>query len=134
MRFFAAVILLFLIHGFVHSQDKLEFGDTPTTSLHPKYKQNPKDYKKQNVIYFIKNNGKGLFLGNSCVEEIYAKMGFTYLVQVDKNHPSQKHFPARQFHNLGASMLVFFKNGPFWRMRVRKKRKECLLQTRDFMG
>ena len=128
-----AIVLLFVSITSAQGQDDLEFGDTPSTSLNPKYKHDHSDYEQRKVVHWIKNDSKGLLIGNPCMEDVLQEMGFTYLIQF-KGEPGQKKAFPRYFHNKGAKTVIFFRNGPFWRFKLRKKRKECRLKTGDFVG
>ena len=120
------------------SQDKLEFGDTGTTTKNPKYKSNKKDYKTKKPIEWVKNSPKGLLIGNPCMEAVTEKMGFIYVIQ--SKIPQSKYGGIRLtgferfWHNMFAKLRITFKNGPFWKLKLKKKRKECRAVTGDYVG
>ena len=93
-------------------------------------KQGP---KKKNYRYIIKNNTKGTLNGNKCFDEVTRKFGFEYLIIPQKTGPYPSGF-SRWWHNLGVKSALFFKNGPFWQLRLKKKYKECRYQYGDFVG
>lgn len=115
------------------AQEKLEFGDTPTTNSKPKYSSNPKDYKNRRVIHWVKTSSKGLLLGNRCMEEVTSKMGFVYLLQ-PQGLEGNKSRINRFAHNFAAKLRITLRNGPFWRFKLKKKTKECRKETGDFVG
>ncbi|QSE99118.1 hypothetical protein [Fulvivirga lutea] len=114
-------------------QDKLVFGDTPTTTKSPKYKSNPKDHKTKHPIYWVKQSSKGLLIGNPCMEEITQEMGFVYLVQPKGQAYNDNGFE-RNLHNFFAKLRITLKNGPFWKFKLKKWRKRCRAETGDFVG
>ena len=104
------------------AQEKLDFGDTGTTNKAPKYKSNPKDYKQKRPIQWVKNTAKDLLIGNPCMEEVTQEMGFVYLIQPKGASPN-KNDVQRLMHNLFAKLAITFRNGPFWKFKLKKKRK-----------
>lgn len=60
-------------------------------------------------------------------------MGFQYLA-VPKGQPPYKNGFSKFWHNLGVKLVLLFKNGPFWKMKLNKKRKECRFGSGDFVG
>ena len=111
--------------------DELNFGDTETTNTKPTYKA--KNKKSKRPIQWIKNDSEGLLLGNLCMQEVTNDMGFVYLIQV-KDTPGYKDEFGRLVHNFGAKVGIMFRNGPFWKFRLKKERKNCRESTGDYMG
>ena len=128
-----SLLMLILTMGGALAQDKLDFGNTSTTSLEPTYKSKKKDYKNEHLVSIIKKDTKGLLLGNRCLQDVTRDMGFEYVVQPKREKLSMNGFE-RLIHNFGAKLKITFKNGPFWKFRLKKKRKECKQQTGDFVG
>lgn len=127
------VCLLLLINAGLCAQDKLIFGDTPTTTKSPKYKSNPKEYKEKRPIQWVKSNSKGLLIGNPCMEEVMKEMGFTYLVQPKGQEPNKNEFQ-RNVYNFFAKIRITLRNGPFWKFKLKKWRNQCRAETSDFVG
>ncbi|MEJ2004533.1 MAG: hypothetical protein P8X57_06130 [Cyclobacteriaceae bacterium] len=128
-------LLLFL--GFFSLQvsaqdDSLRFGDTNTTNTKPTYKTNKKSKRKRS-IQWIKNDSEGLLLGNKCMEEVFDDMGFEYVIQL-KGQPGYRNEFSRLAHNLGAKIGIMFRNGPFWKFRLKNEREKCREKTGDFVG
>jgi len=115
------------------AQDKLEFGDTGMTNKSPKYKSNKKDFKQKKSIEIITRSSRGLLLGNSCVEEYMASKRYRYLLVPLGEGSSMSGFKVFT-HNFGAKFILFFRNGPFWKINLIKKRKKCRSLTGDFVG
>ena len=128
--FLSLFVMMFLN---IRAQDRLEFGDTPTTTSRPKYEPRDKDHRQRRIIHWIKPSTKGLYMGNPCVDELTYSMGFVYLVQL-KGQAGYKSEFSRLMHNFGAKTGIFFRNGPFWKFKLKKRTKECRRQTGDYMG
>ena len=131
-----AVLIIFVILSLpshVYAQDdELKFGDTNTTNTKPTYETNKKS-KNKRLIQWIKNDSEGLLLGNKCMEEVMKEMGFEYVIQL-KGQPGYRNEFGRLAHNLGAKIGIMFRNGPFWKFKLKKKRNQCREQTGDFVG
>lgn len=125
--------LLILLSTSAMAQKQLKFGDTPTTNKNPKYKQRAKDYKRKHVIHWVKKETKGLMIGNPCMERVFAEMEFVYLIE-GKGQRNRKNGIQRFAHNFAAKARIFWRNGPFWKFKLKKKRKECRRQTGDYTG
>lgn len=129
----AGILLLFGLSCVQAQEQKKPPKASTNTSIDgrieaPSAGRSSKNYK---VIY--KWNMKGLMSGNRCVEETTRKMGFIYEV-VPKEGPGSKTQEGVFFHNLGVKTLLFFRNGPFWTTRLKKRIKECRKRTGDYMG
>jgi hypothetical protein len=111
--------------------DELNFGDTETTNTKPTYKAKKK--KNRRNIQWIKNDSEGLLLGNLCMQQVTDDMGFEYLIQV-KGTPVYKDEFSRLIHNFGAKIGIMFRNGPFWKFKLKKERKNCRESTGDYVG
>lgn len=116
------------------AQDKLDFGDTPTTNLNPKYKSDKKDYKAKRPVQWVKNSPKDLMLGNPCMDEVTDEMGFVYVVQTKNQTYGRMSGFARFWHNLAAKSRIMLKNGPLWKFKLKRKRKRCEALTNNYMG
>jgi len=60
-------------------------------------------------------------------------MGFEYMVQ-PKGQPLNRNGLGRNLHNLGIKFALYFRNGPFWQIKLNKKKKECRKLSGDFVG
>lgn len=90
---------------------------------------------KRGKTYFsiLKRGSEGTLTGNKCVEDRTQKMGFRYVL-VPKKGPGSRSGAGVFLHNAGTKFLLFFRNGPFWSVRLKKKVKECRRKTGDYMG
>lgn len=132
--FFLQILLTILLSNSVlKAQTELTHVErTAKTSFRARPADN-KEFKKKKVRYIVKNDARKLLLGNKCADEETLKMGFMY-VAIPKGHPGNKDQVKRNFNNLGTKTVVFFKNGPFWKLRLKKKIKKCRELTGDFVG
>ncbi|GAA0890687.1 hypothetical protein GCM10009122_03660 [Fulvivirga kasyanovii] len=133
MRIYIYVMVFILTIGVSYGQDDLKFGDTGTTNKAPKYKPNAKNHKNKRMIQWVKSDAKGLLLGNKCLKEVTDDMGFIYVVQ-PRGQAGNRSEIGRLAHNFFAKIGITLRNGPFWKFRLKKKRKECRRSTGDFVG
>lgn len=133
MKYLVFVFLLVSISSFAQDEDDLKFGNTATTNKSPTNKPKHKELKKKRPIQWVKNNPEGLLLGNKCMQDVTTDMGFEYVIQ-HKGQSSYKSEVARLAHNLTAKIGILFRNGPFWKFKLKKRRKECREKTGDYVG
>ncbi len=89
--------------------------------------------KQKKIYYIIKDNPEGTLNGNPCFKEASDKFGFQYLIAPEGMAPNRNNF-SRAMHNFGANFILFFRNGPFWKIRMKKKLKHCKYGYGDFVG
>ena len=89
--------------------------------------------KKDKVSYLIKNNPTGTLYGNPCFREVSHGFGFEYLIVPAGIAPNANSL-SRSMHNLGVNVKLFFRNGPFWKSRMKKKFERCKYGYGDFVG
>lgn len=130
MRLPVILFCLFFI-GTAYSQSA-DFGTTSNTSLNPTHlKKEP--VKKKHLLALIKNKPKNTLAGNKCMDEVTKSMGFEYVLQ-PKGSAGNRTELGRLVHNFGVKMALIFKNGPFWKFKLKKRRKECKDKTADYVG
>ena len=115
-----------------------KYEDEPvisTQATDPKAKPDSKKQgpKRKTYKYVIKNDTKGALKGNKCFEEVTHKFGFEYLI-VPKGLPGNENGFRRWSHNFGVKFTLFFRNGPFWQLRLKRKYKKCRYVYGDFIG
>lgn len=93
-------------------------------------KQHP---KRKRIHYIVKSNPRNTLKGNQCFEEVTRKFGFEYLIAPEDYRPNRNGF-SRWMHNAGVKFILFFRNGPGWQIRMKKKYKECKYRYGDFTG
>jgi hypothetical protein len=105
---------------------------TTNTSIKAKAEPN-KEFKKKKVVYIVKNDTKNLLLGNKCADDATLQMGFQY-VAMPKGRPGNKNNFHRNVNNFQSKTVILFKNGPFWKPKLKKKIKRCKVLTGDYIG
>ncbi len=136
MRFIKLALVIsiyFLVTFRVETHAQGGVGTTGNTSHNPRNTHNPKDHQNRRLVHWIKNDSKDLLIGNACMNEVTHGMGFEYVVQL-KGQPGNRHEFGRLINNFGAKTTIFFRNGPFWKIKLKRKRKECRRLTGDHIG
>lgn len=122
------IIGLLLCSAKAHSQDKTAATDHKKEIK--KRKEAPRDKK---LLFIVKNNTKNILYGNKCFQDVQRSMGFEYLVQ-PKGQARNRNEVSRNLHNFGVKFVLVFRNGPFYGIKLKKKKKECRQLTGDFVG
>lgn len=130
--------LLFWLSGasYLYAQKEKDLDKIlPTEKVGFDIKVDKKDDrpKRENLKYIIKNSTNGIFYGNPCALTVTRKMGFEYAVQTKGMQGSMSDF-SRFFHNFWVKTGLFFKHSPFWKIRLKKKLRECGLKSGDRVG
>ena len=89
--------------------------------------------KRKKIRYIIKNGTSGILYGNPCVLQVTRKMGFEYAVQTPLL-PGSTIEPRRLWNNFKVKLLLTLKHGPFWKITVNKRLKECGIKSGDRVG
>ena len=89
--------------------------------------------KEEKYLYIIKDNSEGTLYGNPCFKEVSHEFHFEYLIAPKGLKPNRNNF-TRDFHNLGVNIILFFRNGPFWKARMKKKFQQCKYGYGDYVG
>jgi len=117
----------------LYAQSSKDFGTTGNTSKKPHHKRNDKPHQDRRLAHWIKNDSKGLLIGNACMNDVTHGMGFEYVVQI-KGQPGNRTGFGRFMHNFGTKTVILFRNGPFWKFKLKRKRNECRRLTGDHLG
>lgn len=135
LKFFQILFFLLLITIIVtHAQEiNKNYFPTPNTQIDAKPDPKKQKEKEKRIRFIITNDTKNTLPGNLCFEEVTTKMGFQYLA-VPKGQPPNKNGFSKWLHNFGVKFVLLFKNGPFWKLKVNKKYRECKFGSGDFMG
>jgi len=122
--------LLVLIFGSLttYGQDK-----TAATDLKKEIKKKKEAPDEKTLLFIVKSESKGILYGNKCFLDVQHRMGFEYLIQ-PKGQPLNRNEVGRNLHNFGIKFALIFKNGPFYGIKLSKKKKECRELTGDFVG
>lgn len=89
--------------------------------------------KKKKIRYIIKNGTSGILYGNPCVLQVTRRMGFEYAVQTPLL-PGSTIEPRRLWNNFKVKLLLTLKYGPFWKISLNKRLKECGIKSGDRVG
>lgn len=133
--FIAVSVFLFSFSGHYAFAQKVDKDYFPTPNTVTDAKPDPKkNIEKELVIrYIIRNDTKMTLTGNLCFEEITMEMGFQYLAVPKGQAPNRNGF-VRWKHNFGVKFMIFLKNGPFWKLKIKRKYQECKYGSGDFVG
>lgn len=101
-----------------------------TITVSGDYRDFNRPMEREIYVQVYRRSADGLLLGNACAEDVRKKYHMQYAI-VPYNHPvsGSQYF----FHNFFANIKLFFKNGLFWKSRMRKKIKKCQERTADFV-
>ena len=105
-------------------------GNTDSEARFDKNKERPEKTRLRSII---KNDTKDILYGNKCFEDFTLERGYEYVVTPKGDARNQSDF-SRFFHNFGVKTVLLFRNGPFWKIKENKKKKECRNLTRDLVG
>ena len=107
----------------------------PTRKVDKKVKEDTKKNrpKRDKVMYIYKRRTNRTLYGNPCALEVTRKMGFEYLAQ-EKSTIDLKSYWGRFFHNLWTKTKLVARRGPWWKLTVNKRLKECQQKTGDRTG
>ena len=107
----------------------------PSENVDPKKKfkkkSNAPDRKEYSLI--VKNKAKGLLYGNACMTENTQRMGFEYSIQV-KGLPGSLYPWERRWKNALVHTKLIFTKGPWWKLVLKKRVKNCRQKSGDFVG
>ncbi|HLF35235.1 MAG TPA: hypothetical protein VI583_13415 [Cyclobacteriaceae bacterium] len=127
-------IFIFSLVDRVYSQQAGEdYVETEATQSNAKPEARDMGPKKNKIAYLIKNNPAGTLYGNPCFKEVSHKFGFEYLIVPAGVAPNSNGL-SRSAHNLGVNIKLFFRNGPLWKSRMKKKFERCKYGYGDFVG
>ena len=93
--------------------------------------KNRPDRKK--ISYLYVESSKNILYGNPCATEATRKMGFEYVVQ-PLGIPGSPEADELEKHNFLVKLKLFFTRGPFWKMVINKRIKECAQKSGDIVG
>lgn len=113
--------------------DESKFYDkkhkSTTTSYDPDHKIN----KNHRIIpiYLSVNSTRSVLYGNPCATKITRDMGFEYHIMTKLEKET---IPNPEWQNFLSEIKIFFKNGPFWKIKARKGIEDCRRKTGDYVG
>lgn len=138
MQLCVVIFTIFLTGTVAHGQKskKDDWEDhVPTENIIFGYEaDNAKNRPKRKVItYIYVKDSKGILYGNPCSVEVTRKMGFEYVPQ-PLGVPGSISLKDIEKNNLLVKLKLLFTKGPFWKLIVKKRIKECAVNSGDFVG
>lgn len=135
---FSLLTMLILILGSIEclGQESEEIKkDLPTEKVGFNIEDDTKAHRpeRKKIRYIIKNGTSGILYGNPCVLQVTRKMGFEYAVQTPLL-PGSTIEPRRLWNNFKVKVLLTLKHGPFWKITVNKRLKDCGIKSGDRVG
>jgi len=127
-------LLLLSIVLTVQGQDDIE-NKFPTNKLRSKTiddsrKNRP---KVKNIAFIYKKNTLNTLYGNPCALDVTRRWRFEYAVEDNTNVFFKKSF-ARATNNFWVKTRLFFTKGPWWKLVIKKRFKNCQVKTGDATG
>ncbi len=126
-------LMLFLAYSAYSQQETGGDFSTQATDSGAKPDAQKMGPKKDKFSFLIKNNPSGTLYGNPCFKEVSHGFGFEYLIVPAGISPNSNGL-SRSMHNLGVNIKLLFRNGPFWKVRMKKKFERCKYGYGDFVG
>lgn len=94
-------------------------------------KANAPKTKKYSLI--VKNKTDGILYGNACMIESTQRMGFQYSIQID-GLPGSLDPWNRRWKNALVHAKLILTRGPWWKLVLKKRVKDCRQKSGDFVG
>ena len=129
----AIFLLGFGINSAIAQTTSTKDFPTKATDLRADKVSRKKESKTEKYRYIIRKDSKNTLYGNQCFTEVTRKFGFEYAIECASLGSNPSGF-SRRTHNFGVKFVLFFRNGPFWQRRMKKKYKHCMYQYGDFRG
>jgi hypothetical protein len=89
--------------------------------------------KTRRIRSMYTSTSKDNLVGNPCVEEFTKKLGFVYVQPFLSTE-----YPVKVLdqwtNNFWVNTVVFFRKGPFWKRKLRKRIRFCRESSGDFIG
>lgn len=128
-----SILFMTSIYRVVQAQEDQIVRNTGNTDPNSKKSDKHSLKSQKNLMSIIKSDTRGILYGNKCLEQVLYEMGFEYVV-IPKGNPGNQTELGRNFHNLGVKIALFFTRGPFWKLKLKKKMKECRYKMGDYNG
>lgn len=134
VRAVLGVLIIFLIALKSQGQSSIE-EYLPTRKVNKKIVEDSKKNrpKKTEYMYIYKRRTNNTLYGNPCALSVTHKMGFEYLAQ-EKSKIDLKSYWGRFFHNFWTKTKLVVHRGPWWKLTLQKRLKECQTTTGDRTG
>ena len=132
ITFLSIFIISFGMNAYAQSDIENKF---PTKKLRDKTIEDRKKNhpKKKSISYIYKKSTLNTLYGNPCAISVTRRYRFEYAVE-EKKRITSKNFYKRGLHNLGVKFRLFVTKGPWWKIVVNKRLKDCKRKTGDSTG
>ncbi|MCV9388155.1 hypothetical protein [Reichenbachiella ulvae] len=131
---FFSFALCVLFSSELHAQEEIK-KELPTRKVDRKVKEdvrrNQPDIRDYNHIYI--KDGKSMLYGNRCALEATHQMGFEYVLE----HRPEQSFKSKWYrfkNNFWVKSKLCVTRGPWWKLTVNKRLKECAKLSGDSRG
>jgi len=126
-------LLIAITTGVGHAQDSVE-DQLPTEKIDRRKDSNKPSNRSNNRIREIyKKSTWKIGYGNACIEEATQRMRFVY-VPVVKSQPSYRSEFKRNWHNWWVKSGLLIRRGPWWKLVITKRIKDCRRKSGDMVG
>ncbi len=129
------ILLYILCAGFmVYAQEDIE-KKFPTKKLREKTIEDRKSHrpKEKSISYIYKTSTRNTLYGNPCALDVTRRWGFEYAIE-EKTEVTFKRFYKRLGNNFGVKLRLFLTRGPWWKLVINKRFKDCRKKTGDTTG
>lgn len=134
VRTVLGILILLCIAFKSQSQSSIE-EHLPTRKVNKKIVEDSKKNrpKKTKYMYIYKRRTINTLYGNPCALSVTRKMGFEYLAQ-ETSKIDLKSYWGRFFHNFWTKTKLVATRGPWWKITLNKRLKDCRTTTGDRTG
>ena len=130
----ANIIILTIFFSFFLGGASKTFAQGSSTTRRPNYDKRAIVPKKQKIYkYIIVADTKNTLYGNKCATELTHRYGFEYL-PTPKSQLITERESQIMFHNLFTNLSITLTRGPFWKLILKKRLKQCQTRSKDMNG
>ncbi len=133
------IFLLVFLGGYLTSsaqkREKSVHDYFPSENIDARTDYNKKQNlpKEKNISFIVKNNTANLLYGNPCMIDETHRMGFEYSIQIPGLPGSIRTVP-RVWRNTGVWLKLIFTKGPWWKLTLNRRVKDCRKRSGDLVG
>lgn len=124
-KYILAILILLLFAPLVAMSQNQDYSGLNST-FRKTHVRKASTHRKIKVIY--KHPAKNRMYTNDCVHSYtVSEMGFEYVILTSDCEKSLGHRSGfeLELQNFGTELGLFFRRGPFWKMKVKKRYKFC---------
>lgn len=134
IRLIVLFLLVFPLGRSSYAQDDIQ-RKFPTKKLREKTIEDKKKHrpKEKSISYIYKTNTRNTLYGNPCGLDVTRRWGFEYAIE-EKTEVTLKKVYKRNINNLGVKARLFFTRGPWWKLVIKKRLRDCQKKSGDSTG